>query len=106
MPSAIYRMNEQSRELFKKMLEIGHEIKREIRVLVVGKKGAGKTSLTRRLLSKPTDDVKSTNGIEIHSVLCKDENQEDIIWEEETHTTGKYNKIVLQNFNTKFNMFK
>lgn len=36
------------------------------RLMVIGHHGAGKTTLTERLMGKPFTQVGSTNGIEIH----------------------------------------
>ncbi|CAC5410390.1 unnamed protein product [Mytilus coruscus] len=57
--------------LYLKLLESGSEKKRDIRLVIVGKKGAGKTSLIKRLFSEENTDVTSTNGIEIHTIKCK-----------------------------------
>ncbi|XP_076083285.1 uncharacterized protein LOC143054241 [Mytilus galloprovincialis] len=74
--------------LYLKLLESGSEKKRDIRLVIVGMKGAGKTSLVnrlfkegkkdggltsffKRLFGKNNADVTSTNGIEIHVTKCK-----------------------------------
>lgn len=91
LPSVIYNMDEDSKELYRRVLQQGKETKREIRVLILGQKGAGKTTLTRRLLSMSIEDVTDTNGIEIHSVLLKDdEDDKNNDWNEKCHTPGKY----------------
>ncbi|CAC5363352.1 unnamed protein product [Mytilus coruscus] len=82
--------------LYLKLLESGSEKKRDIRLVIVGKKGAGKTSFFNRLFKEgkkdggPTSifkrwfggnnaDVTSTNGIEIHVIKCKAK-FDDSIW--------------------------
>lgn len=59
--------------LYLKLLESGSEKKRDIRLVIVGKKGTGKTSLLKRLLGEDMHNrrVSSTNAIEIHKIRCK-----------------------------------
>ncbi|XP_063417381.1 uncharacterized protein LOC134699914 [Mytilus trossulus] len=72
VPTEIKLMaDKRSIDLYLKLLESGSEKKRDIRLVVVGKKGAGKTSLIRRLFGEDITDVTSTNGIEIHKIKCK-----------------------------------
>ncbi|XP_071142145.1 uncharacterized protein [Mytilus edulis] len=72
VPTEIKLMaDKRSVPLYLKLLESGSEKKRDIRLVVVGKKGAGKTSLIRRLFGEDITDVNSTNGIEIHKIKCK-----------------------------------
>ncbi|VDI82033.1 Hypothetical predicted protein [Mytilus galloprovincialis] len=71
IPAAILRMDKESIRIYMKALESGSEIKHDIRVIIVGKKGAGKTSLVRNLLKENLDGVESTNGIDIHIKKCK-----------------------------------
>ncbi|XP_076108705.1 uncharacterized protein LOC143076733 [Mytilus galloprovincialis] len=72
VPTEIKLMaDKRSVPLYLKLLESGSEKKRDIRLVIVGKKGAGKTSLIRRLFSEENTDVTSTNGIEIHKIKCK-----------------------------------
>ncbi|VDI67954.1 Hypothetical predicted protein [Mytilus galloprovincialis] len=80
VPTEIKLMaDKRSIDLYLKLLESGSEKKRDIRLVVVGKKGAGKTSLIRRLFGEDITDVTSTNGIEIHKIKCKAES-DDGIW--------------------------
>ncbi|CAG2211733.1 unnamed protein product [Mytilus edulis] len=86
--------DKRSVELYLTLLESGSEKKRDIRLVVVGKKGAGKTSLIKRLFGEDNTDVTSTNGIEIHKIKCKAKSN-DGIWNkldgnyEETETHAR-----------------
>ncbi|CAC5393339.1 unnamed protein product [Mytilus coruscus] len=64
-------MDEESINIYLKALETGSEQRRDINLVIVGKKGVGKTSLVRRLFGENIRDVKSTNGIEIHRRRCR-----------------------------------
>ncbi|XP_063419052.1 uncharacterized protein LOC134701867 [Mytilus trossulus] len=95
VPIEIKLMTEKrSVELYLTLLESGSEKKRDIRLVVVGKKGAGKTSLIKRLFGEDNTDVTSTNGIEIHKIKCKAKSN-DGIWNkldgnyEETETHAR-----------------
>ncbi|XP_076084973.1 uncharacterized protein LOC143055700 [Mytilus galloprovincialis] len=68
--------------LYLNLLESGFEEKRDIRLVIVGKKGSGKTSLVKRLFGvdkSEIPEVTSTNGIEIHRIRC-DANTDAGIW--------------------------
>ncbi|VDI44551.1 Hypothetical predicted protein [Mytilus galloprovincialis] len=72
VPTEIKLMTDKrSVELYLKLLQSGSEKKRDIRLVIVGKKGAGKTSLIKRLFGENNTDVTSTNGIEIRTIKCK-----------------------------------
>ncbi|XP_071122491.1 uncharacterized protein [Mytilus edulis] len=72
VPTEIKLMTDKrSVELYLKLLQSGSEKKRDIRLVIVGKKGAGKTSLIKRLFGEDNTDVTSTNGIEIRTIKCK-----------------------------------
>ncbi|XP_052059490.1 death-associated protein kinase 1-like [Mytilus californianus] len=95
VPTEIKLMTDKrSVELYLKLLESGSEKKRDIRLVIVGKKGAGKTSLIKRLFGEDSTDVTSTNGIEIHKIKCKAKS-DDGIWNkldrnyEETETHAR-----------------
>jgi predicted GTPase len=60
-------MDESAIKTFREALEEGHENYHHVRVMVVGHHGAGKSSLTKRLLREKVDDVKSTDGVEIYT---------------------------------------
>lgn len=65
LPPAINNMNESAIQTFREALEEGHEHFHHVRVMVVGYHGAGKSSLTKRLLRENVEHVKSTEGVEI-----------------------------------------
>ncbi|XP_076083620.1 uncharacterized protein LOC143054482 [Mytilus galloprovincialis] len=89
VPTEIELMaDKRSVPLYLKLLKSGSEKKRDIRLVIVGKKGAGKTSLVnrlfkegkkdggltslfKRLFGRNNADVTSTNGLEIHVIKCK-----------------------------------
>lgn len=65
--------------LYLKLLESGCEKKRDIRLVVVGMKGSGKTSFIKRLLDEDCTHVSSTNGIEVHRIRYN-ANSDDDVW--------------------------
>jgi polynucleotide 5'-kinase involved in rRNA processing len=72
IPEEILRMDKRSIELYKRALSEGEEHVYNIRVMVVGHYGVGKTTLTKRLLDEVVDINKreSTNGIDVHVRRC------------------------------------
>ena len=66
-------MDTRSRDLYRQTLAEGKEAVHNIRVMVVGHYGVGKTTLTRRLLRKKVDITArdSTDGIDVHVRKCK-----------------------------------
>ena len=66
-------MDSKSIELYKKVLEEGKEKDYNIRLMVVGPFGVGKTSFTKRLLRQNVDisERNSTDGIDVHVRRCK-----------------------------------
>ncbi|CAG2217217.1 unnamed protein product [Mytilus edulis] len=122
IPAEIKLMaDKRSVPLYLKLLESGYENKRDIRLVIVGQKGAGKTSLIKRLLNegktragmtsflkrfigRNNAEINSTNGIEIHTIKCNP-NSCDGIWNkldedtqvkqsEGSHKTGKENTLI------------
>ncbi|XP_071175749.1 uncharacterized protein [Mytilus edulis] len=80
VPTEIRLMSDKkSLPLYLKLLESGSEKKRDIRLVIVGEKGAGKTSFLKRLFEEEIGEVTSTNGIEIHRIKCLAES-DDGIW--------------------------
>lgn len=80
VPNEIKLMSDKrSVPLYLDLLKSGSEKKRDIRIVIVGKKGSGKTSLVRKLFGKKIEEVTSTNGIEIHRIRCN-ANTDDGIW--------------------------
>lgn len=49
----------------KEKFKSGKEVRRYVRIHVIGKSGTGKTSIVRGLLGQDIGDVKSTDGIDI-----------------------------------------
>lgn len=96
VPTEIKRMDDKrSVPVYLKLLKSGFEKKRDIRLVIVGKKGAGKTSLIKRLFNEEKTsftsfmkrwlpfvgnyaDVTSTNGIEIHAIKCKTKSVDEV----------------------------
>ncbi|VDI52486.1 Hypothetical predicted protein, partial [Mytilus galloprovincialis] len=70
MPETIKSMSVYDREAFLKAANTGTTTRYNIRVMIVGKQSAGKTSLLRRLINEEIDDVKSTDGINIERRKC------------------------------------
>ncbi|KAL3887954.1 hypothetical protein ACJMK2_000339, partial [Sinanodonta woodiana] len=66
-------MDSKSIQLYTKALEAGMEKVYNIRVMVVGQFGVGKTTLIKRLLGQQVDmsKSKSTEGIDVHKHCCK-----------------------------------
>lgn len=73
LPLEILRMDNRSIELYKKALEDGNEKDYNIRLMVVGPYGVGKTTFTKRLLGQDVDITErhSTDGIDVHVRQCK-----------------------------------
>ncbi|XP_076083736.1 uncharacterized protein LOC143054607 isoform X2 [Mytilus galloprovincialis] len=83
VPAEIRLMaDKKSVPLYMKLLESGSEKKRDIRIVLVGQKETGKTSLLKRLFGDDKSmlgEIDSTNGIEIHRITCK-ANYDDGLW--------------------------
>ncbi|XP_056006520.1 uncharacterized protein LOC125658133 isoform X2 [Ostrea edulis] len=67
LPPSIKKMDESAIKIFREALEEGHENYHHVRVMVVGHHGAGKSSLTKRLLREKYNEVRSTDGVEIYT---------------------------------------
>ena len=65
-------MNYSSVDLFNAILKQGMEENHDIQVMLVGQAAAGKTTLTRRLLTLPVTlkEYNSTNGVDVHINSC------------------------------------
>ncbi|KAL3878070.1 hypothetical protein ACJMK2_035703 [Sinanodonta woodiana] len=72
IPVEILNMDDRSIQLFKNALKDGKENVYSIRVMVVGHKGVGKTTLIKRLLGKDVNisERRSTEGIDVHLHFC------------------------------------
>lgn len=66
-------MDRNSIELYKRALSEGKEAVHNIRVMIVGHYGVGKTTLRKRMFGEDVDISKreSTDGIEVHVKRCK-----------------------------------
>ncbi|XP_076081053.1 uncharacterized protein LOC143051961 [Mytilus galloprovincialis] len=71
IPEQIKKMDHESIAIYLNALESGSERRRDIKLIIVGKKSVGKTFLVRRLFGEELQSVKSTNGIEIHRLRCR-----------------------------------
>ncbi|CAG2226355.1 unnamed protein product [Mytilus edulis] len=80
-------------ELYLKALKCGSEKRRDITLVIVGKKGAGKTSLVRRLFGEELTNLESTNGIEIHRRQCKIKSDQ---WTKKADKDSDINKRILE----------
>ncbi|CAG2217898.1 unnamed protein product [Mytilus edulis] len=58
-------LSENDRKHFMERIQFGHEVRKYVRIQVIGKDGVGKTSLVRRLLNQDLEGVTSTDGIDI-----------------------------------------
>ncbi|XP_071150600.1 uncharacterized protein, partial [Mytilus edulis] len=84
--------------------------KRDIRLVIVGKKGAGKTSLLKRLFGEEIHnrELTSTNGIEIHRIRCK-ANYDDGEWNKldgNNEETERHARLLKPYEETLFNLRK
>lgn len=64
-------MDEHDRSIFLEAAKSGIAVRFNIRIILVGKQGVGKTCLLRRLMRESIDDVESTDGINIEVKRCK-----------------------------------
>ena len=66
-------MDDRAIELYKTALEEGKEHNYNIRIMVTGPYGVGKSTFTKRLLYQDVDinDRASTDGIDVHVKKCK-----------------------------------
>ncbi|KAJ8302319.1 hypothetical protein KUTeg_021306 [Tegillarca granosa] len=72
IPQEVLTMDKEWIDLYKQSLIKGKEKVHNIRVMVVGPEGVGKTVLTKRLLKHYVDITQrqSTNGIDVHIEKC------------------------------------
>ncbi|KAL3888962.1 hypothetical protein ACJMK2_001321, partial [Sinanodonta woodiana] len=73
IPEEVLKMDTRSLQIYKKALNEGKEKVYNIRVMVVGQYGVGKTTLTQRLLGKNVNisERHSTEGIDVHIECSK-----------------------------------
>lgn len=75
MPEARNQLSEEDKIRFYKLTQTSKTENRYfVNIKVVGKQGAGKTSLVRRLLKENINDVSCTDGIVIHRCKINIEN--------------------------------
>ncbi|CAC5422025.1 unnamed protein product [Mytilus coruscus] len=60
-------MDSKEKNMFMEAIESGKEIRRYVRIQVIGEHGVGKSTLVRRLLGQDIKGDKSTDGIEINN---------------------------------------
>ncbi|KAK3604489.1 hypothetical protein CHS0354_019082, partial [Potamilus streckersoni] len=84
LPPEILCMDEKSQQLYREALASGKERVYNIRLMVIGHQGVGKTSLVKRLLGEEVreNETESTEGIEVHTACCQID-----------HETKEWNKI-------------
>ncbi|KAL3888348.1 hypothetical protein ACJMK2_000718, partial [Sinanodonta woodiana] len=72
VPLEILKMDDRSIQLFQKALKDGKETVHNIRVMVVGHMGVGKTTLVKRLLGEEVNisERQSTEGIDVYVNCC------------------------------------
>ncbi|KAK3606663.1 hypothetical protein CHS0354_021186 [Potamilus streckersoni] len=72
-PAEVLKMDSRSLQMFKEALNEGKEKVYNIRVMVVGQYGVGKSTLTQRLLGRNVNifERHSTDGIDVHIECCK-----------------------------------
>ncbi|XP_045175217.2 uncharacterized protein LOC123536268 [Mercenaria mercenaria] len=73
IPRELLGLNEKSIEIYKTALSEGSEAAHNIRVMVVGHFGVGKTTLTKRMFEENVylGKQESTEGIDVHVRKCK-----------------------------------
>ncbi|XP_071124080.1 uncharacterized protein [Mytilus edulis] len=72
LPDAINQLSEEDKIRYNTLMQSSKTEKRYyVRIMIVGKKSAGKTCLLRRLLKEDITDVTSTDGVDIVSRRCK-----------------------------------
>ncbi|XP_053406953.1 uncharacterized protein LOC128559434 isoform X2 [Mercenaria mercenaria] len=74
LPEEILKMDDSSISLYLEALKDGMTDVNNIRVMIVGHCGVGKTTLTKRLFGEHVDlrqEIERTNGIEVHVQRCK-----------------------------------
>ncbi|KAL3888409.1 hypothetical protein ACJMK2_000777 [Sinanodonta woodiana] len=72
VPIEILRMDDRSIQLFEEVLKDGKETVHNIRIMVVGHMGVGKTTLVKRLLGEEVNisERHSTEGIDVYVNCC------------------------------------
>ncbi|KAL3854151.1 hypothetical protein ACJMK2_013429 [Sinanodonta woodiana] len=98
IPAEILRMDDEFLKTYKEALKNGTEQVYNIRVMVVGHYGVGKTTLVQRLLGKEVDISEriSTEGIDVH-VHCFDvslKSQEWVLQEKDAEKFARLQRLI------------
>ncbi|KAL3889406.1 hypothetical protein ACJMK2_001750, partial [Sinanodonta woodiana] len=94
IPAEVLNMDTRSLHMYKAALNEGKEKVYNIRVMVVGQYGVGKTTLTQRLLGKNVNisERHSTDGIDIH-IECSKISLSTGEWTTQEQDVEKYSRI-------------
>ncbi|KAL3889125.1 hypothetical protein ACJMK2_001479, partial [Sinanodonta woodiana] len=94
IPKEVLKMDTRSLQIYNKALNEGKEKVYNIRVMVVGQYGVGKTTLTQRLLGKDVNisERHSTEGIDVH-VECSKVSLLSGEWTTQEKHADKYSRL-------------
>ncbi|KAL3889191.1 hypothetical protein ACJMK2_001539, partial [Sinanodonta woodiana] len=94
IPAEVLKMDTESLHIYKNALCDGYEKVYNIRVMVVGQYGVGKTTLTQRLLGKNVNisERHSTEGIDVH-VECSKVSLLSGEWTTQEKHADKYSRL-------------
>ncbi|XP_063409611.1 uncharacterized protein LOC134692909 isoform X2 [Mytilus trossulus] len=96
IPEVLTRLDHESVSTYLRCLKDGKERSNVIRLVIVGRKNTGKTSLTKRLLKESVENVLKTNGIEIHTLKCRGKVDEGdwIFHDDRTYENEIYSRLL------------
>ncbi|CAC5368629.1 unnamed protein product [Mytilus coruscus] len=95
IPKEIGTESMEERNIYMEAIKSGKEMRKFVRIQVIGKDRVGKTSLVRRLLGQGIDDIKSTDGIDIaRQCQIKTSDGEWIVGEVETKRNEMIRRIL------------
>ncbi|KAL3889159.1 hypothetical protein ACJMK2_001512, partial [Sinanodonta woodiana] len=94
IPAEVLKMDTGSLQMYKTALCDGYEKVYNVRVMVVGQYGVGKTTLTKRLLEKNVNisERHSTEGIDVH-VECSKVSLSTGEWTTQEKNADKYSRL-------------
>ncbi|KAL3888930.1 hypothetical protein ACJMK2_001290, partial [Sinanodonta woodiana] len=94
IPEEVLKMDTRSLQIYKKALNEGKEKVYNIRVMVVGQYGVGKTTLTQRLLGKNVNisERHSTEGIDVH-IECSKVSLSTGEWTTQEKNSEQYSRL-------------